>query len=79
MSAEKSQTPTIYEIRVLGCLDSSWSEWFEGLAVTVKANGEMVLRGSLPDQAALFGVLIKVRDLGLPLLAVNRIQLDTVI
>ena len=58
------------EIRVRGHLDGSWSAWFDGLAVTDAAGGEAVLAGELPDQAALHGVLIKVRDLGLPLLGV---------
>jgi hypothetical protein len=63
-----------YEIRVKGYLGDHWSEWFEAMSVTDVENGETVLSGLLPDQAALFGVLIKVRDLGLPLLSVNRLQ-----
>ena len=59
------------EIRVQGHLDGSWSAWFDGLKVTIAERGESVLGGSLPDQAALHGVLTKVRDLGLPLLAVT--------
>ena len=62
--------PMWCEIRVRGQLDATWSAWFDGLAVTDAADGEAVLIGELPDQAALHGVLIKVRDLGLPLLAV---------
>jgi hypothetical protein len=62
-----------YEIRVQGRLDQRWSEWFEGLAITYDADDNTVLRGPLVDEAALHGVLIKVRDLALPLLAVNRI------
>ena len=58
------------EIRVRGQLDGSWSAWFGGLAVADGADGEAVLAGELADQAALHGLLIKVRDLGLPLLAV---------
>ena len=61
-----------YQIRVQGHLDGDWSAWFDGLAISNLANGEMVLAGELPDQAALHGVLAKVRDLGLPLLAVSR-------
>ena len=60
-----------YEIRVEGHLAADWSDWFEGLAVCQEANGETVLSGTL-DQAALHGVLTKVRDLGLTLVAVNR-------
>ena len=61
-------------IRVGGHLDSSWSEWFEGLRLTYEANSETVLSGPIVDEAALHGVLAKVRDLGLPLLAVNRVE-----
>ena len=63
----------IYEIRVQGHLDQRWSDWFEGLTISYEGDGSTVLRGPLPDEAALHGVLIKVRDLALPLLAVNRI------
>ena len=63
-----------YRIRVGGHLDSGWSEWFEGMRLTHEPNGETVLSGPLVDEAALHGVLAKVRDLGLPLLAVNRIE-----
>ena len=63
-----------YRIRVGGHLDSGWSEWFEGLLLTREANGETVLSGPIADEAALHGVLAKVRDLGLPLLAVNRVE-----
>ncbi len=63
-----------YRIRVGGHLDSGWSEWFEGLRLTHEANGETVLYGPIVDEAALHGVLAKVRDLGLPLLAVNRVE-----
>ena len=63
-----------YEIRVQGHLDQHWSAWFEGLTITYEPEGNTVLRGPLPDEAALHGVLIKVRDLALPLLAVNRVE-----
>ena len=63
-----------YEIRVQGHLDQQWSEWFGGLAVSYDADDNTVLRGPLVDEAALHGVLIKVRDLTLPLLAVNRVE-----
>jgi hypothetical protein len=62
-----------YEIRVQGQLDQHWSAWFNGLAISYDADGNTVLRGSLVDEAALHGVLSKVRDLALPLLAVNRV------
>jgi hypothetical protein len=60
-----------YEIRVQGHLAADWSDWFEGLAVRQETNGETVLSGSL-DQAALHGILAKVRDLGLVLVAVRQ-------
>jgi hypothetical protein len=59
-------------IRVKGHLDPAWSEWFDGLAVTNVERGESVLAGLLVDDTALHGVLAKVRDLGLPLMAVTR-------
>lgn len=65
--------PEYYEIRVRGQLDSSWSAWFGGLTVTPLANGETLLAGPLPDQAALHGILAKLRDLNLPILAVIRV------
>ena len=63
----------VYEIRVKGHLDPHWSEWFEGLAITNLENGEAVLSGEIVDQAALHGVLSKVRDLNLPLIAVSGV------
>jgi len=62
--------PTMYQITVKGHLDSHWSAWFDNMTIANQANGAAVLRGPLVDQAALYGVLTKVRDLGLPLLAV---------
>jgi hypothetical protein len=61
-----------YEIRVEGCLPDQWAEWFEGLSIS-QENGETLLSGALSDQAALYGLLKKVRDLGLPLVSVNRL------
>ncbi len=63
---------SVYEIRVKGHLDSHWSVWFDGLTITNLPHGEALLSGALTDQAALHGVLMKVRDLGLPLLSVNQ-------
>jgi len=62
-----------YWIRVKGHLDPSWSAWFDDLTITNEDNGEAVLAGSIVDQAALHGLLIKVRDLGLALIAVNPV------
>jgi hypothetical protein len=61
-----------YEIRLKGRLEARWADWFDGLALTQESDGIIVLRGSVVDQAALHGLLAKVRDLGLPLIAVRR-------
>ncbi|MES0361855.1 MAG: hypothetical protein ABUK20_13125 [Anaerolineales bacterium] len=66
--------PALYQIRVKGNLEYKWSEWFDGLAVTPQSNSETVLIGVVADQAALHGLLAKVRDLGLPLLEVKRLE-----
>jgi len=63
----------IYEIRVQGRLDQRWSAWFDGLTISYEGEDITVLRGLLVDEAALHGILIKVRDLALPLLAVSRV------
>ncbi len=60
-----------YHIRVQGHLDATWAAWFEPLTITNAANGEAVLAGEVADQSALHGLLIKIRDLGLPLIAVH--------
>jgi len=62
-----------YQITIKGHLDTHWSAWFENMTISNEANGEATLRGPLADQAALHGVLIKIRDLGLPLLAVTTV------
>jgi len=59
------------EIRVRGQIDQRWSEWLEGLTITHTAEGETVLAGSIPDPSALYGLIARLRDLGLPLLSVN--------
>jgi hypothetical protein len=64
----------VYEIRVKGHLDGRWSEWFEGLEITNLENGEAMLSGDIVDQAALHGLLTRVRDLGLPLVGVRRLD-----
>ena len=63
-----------YEICVRGHLDPRWSDWFEGFEIALKDNGETRLSGPVVDQAALFGLLMKVRDLGLPLVSVKLTQ-----
>jgi len=66
----------IYRIRLKGHLADHWTEWFDGLTITHLDSGETVLEGPVVDQAALHGMLNKIRDLGLPLLAVDRIEPD---
>lgn len=63
-----------YEIRIKGHLDAQWMTWFDGLTITLEEDGETLLSGSIADQAALHGVLKKVRDLGLPLVSVSQIK-----
>jgi hypothetical protein len=63
-----------YQIRVKGHLDDTWADWFEGLTFTNEANGEAVILGSLPDQAALQGILNRISSLGLTLISVNSIN-----
>ncbi len=64
----------VYEIRVKGHLNEHWSEWFDGLTIANVEDGYALLSGEIVDQSALHGVLIKVRDLGLPLIGVSRIK-----
>ena len=66
--------PVVYQIRIKGQLDSQWTDWFEDLAITLEDNGDTLLTGPVVDQAALYGLLKKVRDLGLPLVSVCPID-----
>ncbi|MGB3712911.1 MAG: hypothetical protein WA996_00620 [Candidatus Promineifilaceae bacterium] len=66
--------PMVYEIRIKGHLSCQWTEWFGGLNITMEEDGETLLTGPVVDQAALHGLLKKVRDLGLPLISVNRVE-----
>ena len=66
--------PIAYQIRLKGHLGSQWTDWFEGLAITLEDDGDTLLTGALADQAALYGLLKKVRDLGVPLISVNRLE-----
>ena len=66
--------PVFYQIRITGHLDREWADWFEGLTITLEDSGDTVLTGMVVDQAALHGLLRKVRDLGMPLVSVNRIE-----
>ena len=62
--------PMVYQIRVKGHLGREWTDWFEGLAIQLQDNGETLLTGPVVDQAALYGLLKKVRDVGMPLISV---------
>ena len=64
----------VYRIRVKGVLDANWSDWFDGFAITPLDCGDTVLDGGIVDQSALHGVLNKIRDIGLPLLSLNRVE-----
>jgi hypothetical protein len=68
--------PVIYEIRVAGHLSLQWADWFEGLTITLGEDGNTLLSGPVADQAALHGLLKKVRDLGMILVSVNRVQFN---
>ena len=68
--------PMIYQIRIKGHLDQQWTDWFEGLTIRLEDNGDTLLTGSVVDQAALHGLLKKVRDLGMPLLSVDPVKLE---
>jgi hypothetical protein len=76
MSDEQNKEAMIYQIRIDGQLDRQWTDWFEGLTITQEADGKTVLTGHVVDQSALHGLLKKVRDLGMPLISVNRIETD---
>ncbi len=65
--------PMVYQIRVRSHLTSDWTEWFDGLTITLEENGDALLTGPVIDQAALHGLLKKVRDLGMPLISVNPV------
>jgi hypothetical protein len=65
-----------YEIRIRGHLDARWTAWFDGLRLTNESDGTTIISGKVADQAALHGLLQKVRDVGLPLLSVTQVDLD---
>ena len=64
----------VYHIRIEGHLDDQWTGWFGGMTITMEENGDTLLNGPIADQAALFGLLKKVRDLAIPLISLNRVE-----
>jgi hypothetical protein len=74
VATEDHHEPGRYEIRLKGHLDARWTDWFEGLSFTHASDGTTILSGPIVDQAALYGLLRKVRDLGLPLLSVMQVE-----
>jgi hypothetical protein len=74
MPAGPGHNPGRYEIRVKGHLDSRWAAWFDGLSLTNSSDGTTLICGPVADQAALHGLLQKVRDMGLPLISVTQVQ-----
>ncbi len=70
---DKHESTTFYRIRVKGRLDKRWSDWFNGFVITYPSDDETLLDGRVVDQAALHGLLAKIRDLGLSLLSINRV------
>jgi hypothetical protein len=66
--------PVVYQIKIKGHLGHEWTDWFQGLTITLEDNGETLLTGAVVDQAALHGLLKKVRDLGMPLVSVRPVE-----
>jgi hypothetical protein len=75
ISTGPHHSPDQYEIRLRGHLDTRWAAWFNGLNLTNESDGTTIIHGPVVDQAALHGLLQKVRDLGLPLVSVTQVQL----
>ena len=73
---QKKDTVEIYEIKIQGHLDTTWSEWFYGMSITHERDGATTLRGPLPDQTVLHSVLDRIRDMNLSLTSVNQIESD---
>jgi hypothetical protein len=73
---QKVSGPRIYEVRIEGHIGRQWVGWFDGMNIEQDENGETLISGPVKDQAALFGLLKKVRDLGLTLISVNRNPVD---
>lgn len=75
-AADDHLKPGCYEIRLKGHLDARWIDWFDGLSLTHQSDGTTIIHGPVVDQAALHGLLRKVRDLGLPLISVIHVEPD---
>jgi hypothetical protein len=75
-SPEATSEPTAYQIRIKGHLGAQWSDWFEGLTITLEDHGDTLLSGPVADQAALHGLIKKVRDLGMPLISIIGVEPD---
>jgi hypothetical protein len=73
-SSTDAGQPMVYQVRIRGHLDTQWTDWFEGLKISLEDNGDTLLTGPVADQAALYGLLRKVRDLGLPLISVICVE-----
>ena len=70
----KTDQPMVYQIRIKGHLGTQWTDWFEGLTITLEDNGDTLLTGPVVDQAALHGLLRRVRNLGMPLVSVSPLE-----
>jgi hypothetical protein len=74
MSKDPNEKAMIYQIKIEGLLGLQWTNWFDGLSITQEQDGTTLLTGPVVDQSALHGLLKKVRDLGMPLVSVNRME-----
>lgn len=73
MNLDKFDQPSRYQIHINGTLDLRWSDWFDGFTIT-HINGDTILEGLVSDQAALYGIIAKIRDLGIPLLSITKLD-----
>jgi len=69
----EQQEPIVYQVRIKGHLEDQWADWFEGMSITLEDDGTTLLSGPVIDQAALYGLLRKIRDVGVPLISVYRV------